>query len=960
MLNPQSQSWGRAKSSAPAAVGAPRLWRILVLGTLVVALLLGLLGLLTQRSFARLSAANDWSLHTYQVLSKIDGVSQILDAHEAQLRGFALSGDPHYLAQLQSTRGQGARGLRDVKVLTSDRLLQQQRLTVIEPDLLDYNRRYLEPFMAQTGVSAAQLEGARQLAAAQMPARSLRAAQLQRSLREMEMTERGLLSVRAAELQMAQDAAGRTFTGVGTLTLLLAGALLAMLARSFGAQNRAARQLGALNASLRAEVAERRVAEESLRASEAGFRHLAEDSLDLICRHAPDGTLTYVSPAARPLLGYSSVEMTGVHFWRFLAEAKTAPGAITTPDGTIASEGEPAPGATSASNGESALDATTAPGATTAPNGKATFNGKTVPSAREFGASLDKTRGKPLLQCFRSARGQKVWLETVGHAIVDPDSGEVRAWHTTSRDVSARVHDERERARLLDGLRAVVEIADELIAAPTEETLLQRAVELARARLGLGRCSIYLADASGDGVMRGTWGTNENGEAIRENELRHDTKTDLDPDDDLPGIGERWIVRHHQKRFVWRDGKRVELPGTGWIARTLIATRSEVIGLFFHDGVPGDDPHDAVAQELVAVYCSLLGALLESARARAGMTAQQKLMETIVRNAPVFLYSVDLKERFTVATGTVLARIDFDKDAMIGRTVGELMGANSLSARSIRRALAGESFEMEMPYADRFLKMWRQPLYDESGYISGMIGLGMDVTAQHQTALELRASETRYRQVADSLQEVLFQTDAAGNWSFLNPAWTEITGYDVDQSLGQDAAATLHPDDRAAFEKLLDQARSPAFDAQAPLQILRFVRRGAKDAEVAGAEWARRLRERRLRERRLRERRLRERRLRERRLRERGCRPLPIGEPLRAARRWVLTVTMRVRLAQASTAPIGRGWQPRSPLPMLSRARTKTAFISAKSNAMTPSVGSRSPCARTSTVTAISLARRAL
>ena len=321
--------------------------------------------------------------------------------------------------------------------------------------------------------------------------------------------------------------------------------------------------------------------------------------------------------------------------------------------------------------------------------------------------------------------------------------------------------------------------------------------------------------------MRGAWGTDENGAAAREDELFYDTRAEHDASDVMPGVGERWIVRHNQVRHVWREGRRAELPGTGWIARTLIATRHDVIGLFFHDNAPGDAPHNRVEQELVAVFCSLLGALLENTRIQADMVAQQKLLQTVVENAPLFLYAVDKNERFTVATGKALAQIGFDREQMLGRRIDDVPGLNSISINSMRRALLGESFEMEMPYGAHWLKMWRRPLFDAAGEINGMIGLGMDITNQHQTELELRASEARYRQVADSLQEVLFQTDADDRWSFLNPAWTEITGFSVEDSLGTPAANALHPDDRAAFETLLARARTgPLNDAALP--ILRF------------------------------------------------------------------------------------------------------------------------------------------
>src|SRR5262249_37517592 len=68
-----------------------------------------------------------------------------------------------------------------------------------------------------------------------------------------------------------------------------------------------------------------------------------------------------------------------------------------------------------------------------------------------------------------------------------------------------------------------------------------------------------------------------------------------------------------------------------------------------------------------------------------------------------------------------------------------------------------------------------------------------------------RESERRYRSVVDSVQEVIFQTDAAGNWIFLNPAWTEITGHAVAESLGRRVESFLHPDDRDRCVQSLDR-----------------------------------------------------------------------------------------------------------------------------------------------------------
>jgi|GEM_PF-1099855 len=74
-------------------------------------------------------------------------------------------------------------------------------------------------------------------------------------------------------------------------------------------------------------------------------------------------------------------------------------------------------------------------------------------------------------------------------------------------------------------------------------------------------------------------------------------------------------------------------------------------------------------------------------------------------------------------------------------------------------------------------------------------GMATDVTDKKMMQIALEESEQRYRHVVNSIKEVLFQTDGEGRWTFLNPAWEELTGYTVTETLGKHFWAIMHPDD---------------------------------------------------------------------------------------------------------------------------------------------------------------------
>ncbi|MBK9797041.1 MAG: PAS domain S-box protein [Holophagaceae bacterium] len=81
----------------------------------------------------------------------------------------------------------------------------------------------------------------------------------------------------------------------------------------------------------------------------------------------------------------------------------------------------------------------------------------------------------------------------------------------------------------------------------------------------------------------------------------------------------------------------------------------------------------------------------------------------------------------------------------------------------------------------------------------------------------VQAEADRYRTLVEDLKEVIFQIDRQGQWAFLNPAWTELTGFSLSECLGMPFLTFLHPADNPRYLNMLTYAvdtGQPVFEGE--------------------------------------------------------------------------------------------------------------------------------------------------
>jgi PAS domain S-box-containing protein len=81
-----------------------------------------------------------------------------------------------------------------------------------------------------------------------------------------------------------------------------------------------------------------------------------------------------------------------------------------------------------------------------------------------------------------------------------------------------------------------------------------------------------------------------------------------------------------------------------------------------------------------------------------------------------------------------------------------------------------------------------------------------DARRRQQTIEALRESDSRFRQLADAMPQIVWIGDAEGSATYLNRRWREYTGLDTADLA--DIQQVVHPEDRAALYSEFEKARS--------------------------------------------------------------------------------------------------------------------------------------------------------
>jgi AraC-like DNA-binding protein len=167
-------------------------------------------------------------------------------------------------------------------------------------------------------------------------------------------------------------------------------------------------------------------------------------------------------------------------------------------------------------------------------------------------------------------------------------------------------------------MMALLAAVDDLLKYQETPVMLRRVIELARERIGMERVGLYLRDPKLGRLMRGTFGTDVNGEVTDERGLHHEpTDEEMDALRRAHQGGALWLYYEDMPHLTQeRDDTRV--VGHGWLGVTPLVTGGEIVGVMYNDTALTHAPVDTAKQMRLALFCGLLANLFANRRDSVG------------------------------------------------------------------------------------------------------------------------------------------------------------------------------------------------------------------------------------------------------------------------------------------------------------------------------------------------------
>lgn len=211
---------------------------------------------------------------------------------------------------------------------------------------------------------------------------------------------------------------------------------------------------------------------------------------------------------------------------------------------------------------------------------------------------------------------------------------------------------------------------------------------------------------------------------------------------------------------------------------------------------------------------SFITDITERRRGEESLVKSEGRFRSLVEMTSDWVWEVDQNGVYTYASPKVRELLGYEPEEIVGKTPFDLMPSNEAerAARFFRDVVASRKPFTRFENTNRHkhghlvvLETSGVPIFDGSGNLVGYRGIDRDITEHKRVTEQLRLQASALESAANGI----IITDREGTILWVNPAYTNLTGYTPEEAIGQTPRLLKsEKHDPAFYQNLWDTIRS--------------------------------------------------------------------------------------------------------------------------------------------------------
>jgi len=171
----------------------------------------------------------------------------------------------------------------------------------------------------------------------------------------------------------------------------------------------------------------------------------------------------------------------------------------------------------------------------------------------------------------------------------------------------------------------------------------------------------------------------------------------------------------------------------------------------------------------VTLIAILARDISEQINAQEALSQREAMLSSILNDAPIVLVVLDRQGVITYTDGRALTTAINMDEKLIGKNIRDFSETAPIFDAGIHTALQGQDYAFQITTVNQHTFEARlTPLSNQAGEITGVIGVGIDVTENQKIQAELRRSKEELQTILESIADAVFVNDAQGRIIYAN------------------------------------------------------------------------------------------------------------------------------------------------------------------------------------------------